>query len=54
MSKKSKHDKLCPNYVWPCCSWINNCQCQCLCNFIKEVRSDERKKQKDKKRKNKK
>ena len=36
------HDKLC--YVamngGNCCPWLPECNCQCMCDFIKEIRDD--------------
>lgn len=36
------HDKLC--YVaingGNCCPWLPECDCQCMCEYIKEVRDD--------------
>jgi len=33
------HDSLCPT---PCCSWIENCRCQCDCDRTSVVRENER------------
>jgi hypothetical protein len=40
--ENSKHDRLCPNFTGPCCPWVGDCTCQCMCDFINEVRDDER------------
>lgn len=37
------HDKFCPNFKGSCCPWLDEvCLCQCLCEFIEQVRNDER------------
>lgn len=38
----NNHDPLCVNHKGSCCPWIKDCTCQCLCDFIREVRVDER------------
>jgi cytochrome P450 len=35
------HDSKCPNYEGPCCPWMGECVCQCLCDFIFDIRKDE-------------
>lgn len=36
------HDPLC--YVakngGTCCPWMGNCDCQCMCDYIAEIRND--------------
>lgn len=34
------HDVLCENYNGSCCPWMGDCECQCMCDFIGEVRLD--------------
>ena len=41
---KTEHDPLCTCFTGSCCPWIANCECQCMCDFILEIRQDERKK----------
>lgn len=36
------HDPLCVVSNGPCCPWVDNCFCQCLCDVIAEIRADER------------
>jgi hypothetical protein len=37
------HDPLCANANGSCCEWMgDNCVCQCSCDFIEQVRADER------------
>lgn len=36
------HDRFCINSKGPCCEWLGDCDCQCLCEFINEIREDER------------
>ena len=36
------HDPRCPNANGPCCPWMGECVCQCLCDFIQKIRKDER------------
>lgn len=36
------HDPLCPNVEGTCCPWMGECNCQCLCDWIEEIRVDER------------
>lgn len=39
----NNHDPLCPNHTGSCCPNVDeNCTCQCMCDFIKEIRVDER------------
>lgn len=38
----NNHDKFCPNFEGPCCPWIVDCTCQCMCDFIRVIREDER------------
>jgi hypothetical protein len=35
------HDRLCLVYEGPCCPWMGDCECQCICDWIEEVRRDE-------------
>ena len=35
------HDSLCPVYKGSCCTWLEKCSCQCMCDFITEIRSEE-------------
>lgn len=38
-----KHDPLCVNSNGSCCSWLEyTCNCQCMCDFINEVREDQK------------
>lgn len=36
------HDPLCNIVDGPCCPWMGDCTCQCNCDFIAEVRRDDR------------
>lgn len=36
------HDKFCPCVDGPCCPWMGPCECQCNCDFIGQIREDER------------
>lgn len=36
------HDPFCENYQGTCCPWMSNCDCQCTCARIREIRDDER------------
>lgn len=36
------HDRLCEISEEPCCPWMGLCECQCTCEFIDEIRADER------------
>ena len=38
------HDPLCQNAKGTCCPWMGDCSCQCMCDFIDEIRADERNK----------
>jgi hypothetical protein len=39
-----KHDSLCVNSKGSCCPWMAEpCDCQCMCDFITEVREDQKK-----------
>lgn len=41
-ARRLPHDPLCVCYeTGTCCYWIANCDCQCLCDFIREVRAHE-------------
>lgn len=42
MIESGLHDQLCPVHQGSCCSWIDDCACQCLCDFIHQIRVDER------------
>lgn len=35
------HDPLCPNAEGDCCPWMGECDCQCLCEWIAKIRTDE-------------
>lgn len=35
------HDPLCLNAEGTCCPWMGECNCQCTCDWIAEVREDE-------------
>ena len=35
------HDPKCPVSQGPCCPWMGDCDCQCLCDFIAEIRQDQ-------------
>lgn len=35
------HDVLCACSEGPCCPWLSHCECQCMCEFIAQVRTDE-------------
>ena len=37
------HDKFCYVSKGSCCPWMGDCDCQCMCEFINEIREDERK-----------
>jgi len=37
----TKHDEKCPNFTGSCCSWLKDCTCQCMCDYIREIRKDE-------------
>lgn len=41
--KRRPHDVLCNIYEKTCCPHMGECECQCNCDFIQEVREDERK-----------
>ena len=43
-TKDTRHDPRCPNYNGSCCPWMGDCTCQCMCDWIAEIRSDYRKK----------
>jgi len=36
------HDPLCENSRGSCCPWMGECDCQCTCARIREIRDDER------------
>lgn len=37
------HDPKCPVFKGPCCPWVEGgCDCQCMCDFISDIRGDER------------
>lgn len=38
------HDPLCVVSQGSCCPWMGDCTCQCLCDFINEIRKDQRRK----------
>lgn len=38
-----RHDPLCVNVKGTCCEWMGHCECQCTCEWIEEIRADERK-----------
>lgn len=42
VSLDGRHDPLCPVYGGPCCPWMGDCDCQCLCDFLHQVRTHER------------
>lgn len=35
------HDPLCEVSEGSCCPWMGLCECQCTCEFIREIRADE-------------
>lgn len=37
---QSIHDPKCPNHQGSCCPWMGDCECQCLCDFIREIRAE--------------
>lgn len=42
VTEQNDHDHLCPNSKGTCCPWMGECECQCLCDWIQEIRKDER------------
>jgi hypothetical protein len=36
------HDLLCPVHAGSCCPWMGDCDCQCACDFLHKVRTNER------------
>jgi hypothetical protein len=40
--KRRLHDHLCNIYEETCCPHMGECECQCNCDFIQEIRADER------------
>lgn len=43
----TEHDSLCPVRDGSCCPWMGDCVCQCLCEFINEIRKDQQRKDAD-------
>lgn len=40
-----EHDSMCQNSKGSCCPWMpSECYCQCMCDYIAEIRADEREK----------
>ena len=37
---QATHDPKCPNHQGSCCPWMGDCECQCLCDFIREIRAE--------------
>lgn len=38
---RREHDPLCNIYEETCCPWMGECECQCNCDFIQEIREDQ-------------
>lgn len=38
---RKEHDPLCNIYEETCCPWMGECECQCNCDFIQEIREDQ-------------
>lgn len=36
------HDRFCELSNEPCCPWLDDCRCQCICEEIRKIREDEK------------